>query len=62
LRVDEKSYKGGKNGDIHPVAWYHKFEGARVFTTVLGHTPESYSNDAFLKHLLGGIKYAAKLK
>jgi len=62
LKLDEGSYKGGKNGANHPVAWYHQFEGGRVFYTALGHTPESFSNEYFLKHLLGGIKYAAQLK
>lgn len=62
LKIDEESYKGGKNGADHPVAWYHQFEGGRIFYTALGHTPESYKNEYFLKHLLGGIKYAAQLK
>jgi type 1 glutamine amidotransferase len=63
LRVDEKSYTGGKNGEVHPMSWYHKFEGGRIFVTALGHTPECYTaNDNFLQHLLGGIKYAAKIR
>lgn len=56
--LDEKSYKGGTNGDKHPIIWYHEFEGGRVFYTELGHTAESYSDPLFLKHLLGGIRYA----
>ena len=63
LKLDESSYNGGKNGANHPIAWYHKFEGGRVFYTGLGHTPESYTSDEyFLKHLLGGIKYALNMK
>jgi cytochrome c len=58
LTIDEKSYKGGKNGDNHPMAWYHDFDGGRAFYTELGHTNESYTEDNFLKHLLGGIQYA----
>jgi len=58
LSLDEKSYEGGKNGDNHPIAWYHEFDGGRSFYTGLGHTDESYSDPLFLKHLLGGIKYA----
>ncbi|MBS1975206.1 MAG: ThuA domain-containing protein, partial [Bacteroidetes bacterium] len=58
LTIDEKSYEGGKNGDVHPMAWYHEFDGGRVFYTELGHTEESYSEPLYLKHLLGGIKYA----
>ena len=44
LTIDEKSYKGGANGDNHPMAWYHEFDGGRAFYTELGHTKESYRN------------------
>jgi uncharacterized protein len=56
--LDEKSYKGGKNGDNHPIAWYHEYDGGRAFYTALGHTKESYTEELFLKHILGGVKYA----
>ncbi|WP_374165521.1 ThuA domain-containing protein [Arcticibacter sp. MXS-1] len=56
--LDEKSYEGGQNGDQHPIAWYHEFDGGRAFYTGLGHTSESYREPMFLKHLLGGIVYA----
>jgi type 1 glutamine amidotransferase len=63
ITIDEKSYSGGKNGSHHPVSWYHNFEGGRIFYTALGHTPENFTSDqVFLDHLLGGIKYAAKIK
>lgn len=55
--LDESSYEGGKNGDHHPIAWYHSFDGGRAFYTGLGHTKESYSEPLFLRHLLGGIEY-----
>lgn len=58
LKIDEKSYKGGTNGDNHPMAWYHEYDGGRAWYTALGHTIESYSEPEFLKHILGGIKYA----
>nr|WP_214460549.1 ThuA domain-containing protein [Flavihumibacter fluvii] len=58
MTIDEKSYNGGHNGDNHPMAWYHEFDGGRAFYTALGHTRETYTDDNFLKHLLGGIKYA----
>lgn len=58
LTIDEKSYLGGKNGDPHPMAWYHAYDGGRAFYTALGHTDESYKEEAFLKHVLGGIHYA----
>ena len=58
ITIDEKSYTGGKNGDHHPMAWYHEFDGGRVFYTELGHTPESYKDPLYLCHLAGGIAYA----
>jgi cytochrome c len=57
-KLDENSYEGGTNGDNHPIAWYHEYDGGRAFYTGLGHTEESFSEPLFLKHLLGGIKYA----
>ncbi len=56
-KLDEKTYEGGKNGDNHPIAWYREFDGGRTFYTGLGHTDESYKEDLFLQHLLGGIKW-----
>lgn len=58
LTIDEKSYTGGKNGEFHPMSWYHEFDGGRVFYTELGHTDESYADPVYLNHLLGGIQYA----
>jgi cytochrome c len=66
INLEESSLKYNKNGSddkfkmgaSHPIAWYHDFEGGRVFYTGLGHTKESYTEDLFLQHLLGGIKYA----
>ena len=58
ISIDEKSYEGGSNGDSHPMAWYHEFDGGRAFYTELGHTDESFAEPLYLKHILGGIKYA----
>jgi type 1 glutamine amidotransferase len=57
LTIDESSYKGGRNGNNHPMAWHHEFDGGRVFYTALGHTEASYEEPLFLKHLTGGILY-----
>ena len=59
LNLDESTYEGGTNGDNHPIAWYHDFDGGRSWYTGLGHTPETFSDPLFLDHLLGGITYAA---
>lgn len=58
LKIDETSYQGGKNGDNHPMAWYHEYDGGRAFYTELGHTEESYTEPNYLKHILSGIQYA----
>ncbi len=58
ITIDESSYEGGANGSFHPMSWYHEFDGGRAFYTELGHTAESYSEENYLKHLLGGIQYA----
>ncbi|HEY4110291.1 ThuA domain-containing protein [Puia sp.] len=58
IKIDETSYSGGENGENHPMAWYHPFEGGRSFYTALGHTDEAWSDPMFLHHVLGGIQYA----
>lgn len=56
--LDETSYEGGENGDNHPIAWYHDFDGGRSFYTGMGHTNESYVDPMFLDHVYQGILYA----
>ncbi|NUO65360.1 MAG: PKD domain-containing protein [Gemmatimonadaceae bacterium] len=56
--IDETSYTGGTNGAHHPMSWYHEFDGGRAWYTNMGHTEETYSEPLFLKHLLGGIRWA----
>jgi type 1 glutamine amidotransferase len=57
IKIDEKSYSGGQMGD-HPMAWWHDFDGGRAFYTELGHTSESFKEQAYLDHLAGGILWA----
>jgi cytochrome c len=57
--VDEKSYKDGKMGDYHPMAWCKEYDGGRSFYTNWGHTNETFSEPLVLKHLLGGMFWAA---
>ncbi|WP_235298102.1 ThuA domain-containing protein [Portibacter marinus] len=52
LNLDESSYEGGTNGDSHPIAWTRD----HMFYTGLGHTEETFMEENFLKHLLGGIQ------
>lgn len=68
LAVDETSYdpkvqwgekKGEGMGKLHPVSWYHNYDGGRSFYTALGHLPTNFSDPAFLYHLYAGIFWAA---
>ncbi len=63
VKIDEKTYKDGKMGDDHPMAWFHDYDGGKAFYTNFGHPDETFANPVFLKHLLGGIQsvMAAKL-
>lgn len=69
IKIDESSYdpkvKWGDNvgegmGDLHPMAWYHEYDGGRAFYTGLGHVSAVYEDPMFLAHLYGGIYWAAK--
>lgn len=57
MNLEESTYEGGENGKDHPIAWYHEYDGGRIFYTAGGHTSESYSDSLFKKHILGGIQY-----
>ncbi len=58
IRVDESSYEGGTNGENHPIAWFHNFDGGRSFYTAMGHGAETFQDAKFMQHLFGGIAYA----
>ncbi len=61
LKIDETSYKAGDTnmGGNHPMAWWHLYDGGRAFYTELGHTKESFADPLYLKHVAGGILWAA---
>ena len=58
LTIDETSYSGGTMGAVHPMAWSRTFDGGRTFYTELGHTSQSFKDQAYLDHLAGGILWA----
>jgi type 1 glutamine amidotransferase len=60
LEIDETSYSPGAGamGD-HPLAWYRTLGAGRAWYTNLGHRSETYGDDRFAQHLLGGILWAA---
>jgi type 1 glutamine amidotransferase len=68
MSVDETSYnpkvnwgdkKGEGMGKLHPVAWYHDYDGGRSFYMALGHLPTCFSDAGFLNFLYAGIYWAA---
>ena len=62
--VDDKKsvYPGETFGQFFPLSWVHEYDGGRQFFTALGHKSEYYSDINFRKHLLGGMKWAMKVK
>lgn len=62
IELNTDSYRGSDHPGAHPIAWYHEYDGGRSFYTGLGHTKESYSEELFLQHLEGGLKYAMDIK
>lgn len=58
VSIDEGTYEGGENGANHPISWYHEYDGGRAFYTAMGHTDDTFEDETFLNHLLGGLTYA----
>ncbi|HKH94234.1 MAG TPA: ThuA domain-containing protein, partial [Gemmatimonadaceae bacterium] len=56
--IDETTYQGGTNGANHPMSWYHEYDGGRAWYTNMGHTDATFVEAPFLKHLLGGLRWA----
>ncbi|MCK4921692.1 MAG: ThuA domain-containing protein [Bacteroidales bacterium] len=50
-------YPGTVFGDLFPLAWYHEFEGGKVWYSALGHKIEHYKDIDFRNHLKGGIQW-----
>ena len=59
LTIDEDSYSGGAMGEDHPMAWYRCFDGGRTWYTAGGHTIASWSEPAFVEHVVGGLLWSA---
>jgi hypothetical protein len=56
--VDESSDPGGKMGADHPIAWCHENLPGRVWYTALGHGPNAYEDERFLRHVTEGVRWA----
>lgn len=57
LNLDESSYEGGTNGAVHPIAWYHEFDGGRAYYSGGGHTKESYTEENFVTHIAKALEW-----
>jgi type 1 glutamine amidotransferase len=59
IAVDESSYRGGSMGD-HPLVWCREIGLGRSFYSALGHSAKDFKEPGFLRHLAGGITWAAR--
>lgn len=57
LTLDETSYEGGTNGEQHPAAWFHEYDGGRAFYTAGGHTEASFAEPLFRRHLQAALSW-----
>jgi type 1 glutamine amidotransferase len=60
ITLDEATYPGNPSpmGD-HPIAWCKTVGEGRSFYSGLGHAADAFRDPTVLRHLLGGILYAA---
>ncbi|EIE98280.1 ThuA domain-containing protein [Saccharomonospora glauca] len=62
VSADESTYDPGPDamGADHPISWCRDVGLARVWATAMGHDAASYSEEAFVRHILGGLRTAAR--
>ena len=60
--VDESTYQGGTVGPDHPIAWCRAMGKGIMWYTAMGHTEESFRDELFQRHVLGGIQLAARIR
>jgi uncharacterized protein len=61
LRLDPASVelaKGKRADRDYALAWARLYGAGRVFYTALGHRPEVWRDERFLKHVVGGLDWA----
>lgn len=61
VTIDETTYQGGTMGPGHPISWNHEYDGGRSWYTAMGHRSQTFEDNDFRTHLLGGIIWAANL-
>lgn len=60
LRGDTKSFKGGKHGDDHPLAWCQEFEGGRSAYIALGHFDQAWESNWYVGLVKRGLMWVAR--
>ncbi|KAJ4404044.1 hypothetical protein N0V91_006154 [Didymella pomorum] len=59
LEGDPTTFKGGKHGSHHPLAWCQEFEGGRSAYIALGHFDEAWEDKWFSGWVERGLLWAA---
>jgi cytochrome c len=59
VALDEKTYEGGNMGTVHPIVWYHEFDGGRSYYNGMGHTKETWSDSLYLQQFWTALKWVA---
>jgi len=54
--------KGNRDDNDYAMGWCHEYGKGRVIYSALGHPDELWSQDWFLKHIVGCIKWAGRLE
>lgn len=60
LRGDTSSFKGGKHGHDHPLAWCQDFEGGRSAYIALGHFDEAWESEWFVGWVKRALMWVAR--
>lgn len=58
LEIDRDSYWGSDHEGWGSISWQQEYDGGRSFYTAMGHRKQTFANEDFIAHLLGGIEYA----
>jgi len=58
MSMDEHSYRNATMGYDHPISWCRTIGLGRAWYTGLGHTRESFTEEAFVEHVAGGLAWA----
>jgi type 1 glutamine amidotransferase len=58
--LDESTYEGGTMGEDHPIIWCRELGKGRTWYTGLGHTKESYTEEAFVRLIAEALRWTGR--